>query len=107
MANETSSMPLFIKMILWFMTAVTSLAGYVAYQSKDRIKEQNETIGRMERTISDQNASYKADIGKLTRKVDSLNSVILIRTDNSYEEFKKLIKVDEKQSTITITPKKK
>jgi len=97
-----------VKVALWFLTALTSLAGYVAFQQKQQIKTLEETISRNDRNYKEELVYYKDDAKNSRREKDSIQALILSRTDNGYLELKKLLRVnDSNNSTITITPKKK
>lgn len=100
MATETS---LTTRVTIWCLTAVTSIAGFFAIQNNNRLDEMKDLREQDKIRVE----SRDRTIAQKDRKIDSLNSVLLIRTDNSYEELKKFLKLEDKNSTITITPKKK
>ena len=93
---------------VYLLVVAVSIAWFFVYKftdsSKELIDSQNKTIEiYKEREKQHTIIEYRKD-----RVIDSLQGLILQRTDNSYEELKKMLNIDNsKKSTIIIKPKRK
>ncbi|RNL50759.1 hypothetical protein [Pedobacter jejuensis] len=71
-------------------------------------------IDRLEKELTRTKTEKNAQINYLQhqvlidrKKIDSLQGLMLSRTDNSYEELKSMLDLTNKKSTIIIKPKRK
>lgn len=90
------------KLALWLMGCISSIASYVAVINKSRLEDVKRDIDYLKNQISVRDAM----IVKERKEKDSLQAVIVNRTDASYKEIKDLLDIKNKSSTITITPKR-
>jgi hypothetical protein len=90
------------KVALWMMGCISSIASYVAVINKSRLEDVKKDIDYLKTQINIRDNM----IVKERKEKDSLQAVIVNRTDASYKEIKDLLDIKNKNSTITITPKK-
>lgn len=95
----------FKKSLVWVLGAISSLCSYIVFQQKDRIDSLEKT--RLADKQYYQKIIEQRDNLIITerRQKDSLQGLLLIRTDRSFEELKNLMNIRTKTSTITIKPK--
>ena len=92
------------KVLIWALGALSTLCSYIAVIQRNRIED-------MKETMTQNNIKYNSeriDKLKIQREKDSLQALILSRTDNSvtFSQLKQLMEIKSNKSTITITPKK-
>lgn len=92
------------KVLIWTLGAISSIASYVAIQQNGRIADLKQVIVQNDIKYN----SERIDKLKVQREKDSLQALILERTDKSvtFEQLRKLIDIRNNKSTITIRPKK-
>jgi len=94
------------KILMWCLGALSSISSYVAYIQNKRVED-------VEKSKQTNEVYYKAallDKDRIIvierRQKDSLQGLLLTRTDKSFEELKNLMEIKSKSSTITIKPKR-
>ncbi|MCZ4244988.1 hypothetical protein [Pedobacter punctiformis] len=96
------------KTLTWLFAAVSSLASYIAIQSRASLTESRELREQDKAYYQKQIEVRDLMITKERHEKDSLQGVIVSRSDNSYQELKSLFKIDStKKSTIIIKTLKK
>ena len=106
MTKEISDKSLLQKIIMYILGGISTVISYVAILQREQVKS-------LERSKESDRHYYQAlvdnsskQILKLTKEKDSLQGVILTRTDESFKELKNLMEIRSKSSTITIKPKR-
>ena len=91
---------------MYILGGISTVISYVAILQREQVKS-------LERSKESDKQYYQAlvdnsskQILKLTKEKDSLQGVILTRTDESFKELKNLMEIRSKSSTITIKPKR-
>lgn len=85
---------------------------YKEFIQKDSLKNENDYLKKEIVQLKIDSRAQLTDlyqqISKSNKEKDSLQGLLLSRTDNSYEELKKMLNIDNsKKSTIIIKPKRK
>lgn len=93
---------------VYMMMVAISIAWFFIYKftdsSKELVESQAETISQ----YKERERQHIISEQRKDRVIDSLQGLMLKRTDNSYEELKKMLSIDNsKKSTIIIKPKRK
>lgn len=57
--------------------------------------------------LKEETLKSDSEIKRQQQLIDSLQKLLLIRTDKNYEELKNILDIRDKNSTITIKPKRK
>lgn len=94
------------KVLLFILTGVSTILGYISTLQREQVKsleKSKESDRQYYRTLVD---NSNKQILKITREKDSLQGVILTRTDESFKELKNIMEIKSKSSTITIKPKR-
>ena len=106
MTKEISDKSLLQKVIMYILTGLSAILGYIATLQREHVKslEKSKESDRQYYQALVDNSSKQ--ILKITREKDSLQGVILTRTDESFKELKNLMEIKSKSSTITIKPKR-
>jgi len=106
MTKEISDKSLLQKVVMYVLGGVTTIISYVAILQREQVKT-------LEKINYDNKIYYQGvadnkdkQIAKIEREKDSLQGVILTRTDESFRELKSLMEIKSKNSTITIKPKR-
>ena len=106
MTKEISDKSLLQKVIMYILGGISTVISYVAILQREQVKS-------LEKSKESDKQYYQAlvdnsnkQILKITREKDSLQGVILTRTDESFKELKNLMEIKSKSSTITIKPKR-
>lgn len=106
MTKEISDKSLLQKVIMYVLGGITTVISYVAILQREQVKT-------LEKINHDNKVYYQGvadnkdrQIAKIEREKDSLQGVILTRTDESFRELKSLMEIKSKNSTITIKPKR-
>lgn len=91
---------------MYILGGISTVISYVAILQREQVKS-------LEKSKESDKQYYQAlvdnsskQILKLTKEKDSLQGVILTRTDESFKELKNLMEIKSKSSTITIKPKR-
>lgn len=91
---------------MYVLGGITTVISYVAILQREQVKS-------LEKINHDNKVYYQGvadnkdkQIAKIEREKDSLQGVILTRTDESFRELKSLMEIKSKNSTITIKPKR-
>lgn len=91
---------------MYILGGLTSILGYIAVLQREQVK----TLEKVnhDNKVYYQGVADKKDkqIAKIEREKDSLQGVILTRTDESFKELKNIMEIKSKSSTITIKPKR-
>ena len=106
MTKEISDKSLLQKVIMYILGGISTVISYVAILQREQVKS-------LEKSKESDRQYYQAlvdnsnkQILKINREKDSLQGVILTRTDESFKELKNLMEIKSKSSTITIKPKR-
>lgn len=92
----------------YLMMVAISIAWFFIYKFTDSSKDLVESQNRQIQQYKEREAIHVLSDQRKERVIDSLQGLMLERTDNSYEELKKMLSIDNsKKSTIIIKPKKK
>lgn len=105
MASSNTDKTFLHKVVMYILGGISSILGYIAVEQRNRVLDLKEVVTQHE-------TKYKLereDKLKVQREKDSLQGLILSRTDKSvsFEQLEKLINIRNNKSTITITPKKR
>lgn len=104
--------------LIILLSAISILFGLIIKSNLDDKRYQNERIEYLRNYIKKIEVDKSAWIQQETEKsdaeikrqqvlIDSLQKLILTRTDKSYEELKDLLDIKGRKSTIVIKPKEK
>lgn len=102
--------------LIILLSAISILFGLIIKSNMDDKKYQNERIEYLRNYIAKIETDKSTWINSETEKsdleikrqqvlIDSLQKLILTRTDRSYEELKDLLDIKGRKATITIKPK--
>ncbi|RZK65444.1 MAG: hypothetical protein EOO95_08435 [Pedobacter sp.] len=96
------------KMLTWALAAVSSLASFFAIQNNNRLQESRE-IRESDKTYYQKQIEIRdITIEKKDRFIDSLNGLMLHRTDRELDQIRKWISIDTtKKSTVIIKKAKR
>ncbi len=104
--------------LIILLSAISVLFGLIIKSNMDDKKYQNERIEYLRNYIKSIEGDKAVWLNKETAKdaeeiqrqqilIDSLQKLILTRTDKSYEELKDILNIKSGKTSIKITPKKK
>lgn len=104
--------------VIALLLAIITLFGLVIKSNSDDKKLQAERIEYLRNQIKttetdkqswlkDQTVKTDAEVKRQQILIDSLQRLLLSRTDRNYEELKDLLDIRGRKATITITPKKR
>lgn len=94
------------KVLLWALTALSSIASYVSFMFKSQLDD-IKSSRQNERSYYQTQIENRDKMIVIERKEkDSLQGLLLSRTDASFDEIRKLLDIKDKKSTIIIKPKK-
>lgn len=95
------------KIILWLLASISSIASYVAVVQNNRVVDLKEAKAKSEEYYQKQIDQKDILLTREREKKDSLQGIIVLRSDKSFEELKNILDIKNNNSTITIKPKKK
>lgn len=111
MANnntETTKSSATHKMLTWSLAAISSLASFFAIQNNNRLQESREMREQATTYYQKQIDLRDKTIEKKDRVIDSLNGLMLHRTDRELDQIRQWISIDTtKKSTVIIKKAKK
>ena len=90
------------KVVMYILAGISSILGYIAVEQRNRVEDMKEVMVQSENKYK----LEREDKLKVQREKDSLQGLMLERTDRSFEDLKKLMDIKNSKSTITIRPKK-
>lgn len=94
------------KLLIWSLGALSSVATVLAGVWKAQITDLKTGRDTERKYYQDQIDRRDKVIVIERNKKDSLQGVILNRSDQSYDELKALLNIDSRKNTIIIKPKK-
>jgi len=106
MTKELSDKSLLQKVIMYVLGGISTIISYVAILQREQVKSLEKANQENKVYYQELVEGKERQLTKVTREKDSLQGVILTRTDKSFEELKNLMEIKSKSSTITIKPKR-
>lgn len=106
MTKELSDKSLLQKVIMYVLGGISTIISYVAILQREQVKSLEKANQENKVYYQELVEGKERQLTKVIREKDSLQGVILTRTDKSFEELKNLMEIKSKSSTITIKPKR-
>ena len=91
---------------MYILGGISTVISYVAILQREQVKSLERSKESDKHYYQELVDNSSKQILKLTKEKDSLQGVILTRTDESFKELKNIMEIKSKSSTITIKPKR-